>query len=70
MAGEVKSASEATKIAKDYVGKYRYFTRPLKAVRQNDTWYVDLDVGAFVTVVAKVKIDAKSGEVIEYDIPE
>jgi uncharacterized membrane protein YkoI len=70
MAGEVKSATEATKIAQQYVRKYRFFTRPLKAVRQNDTWYVNLDVGAFATVVAKVKIDAKSGEVIEYDIPE
>ncbi len=70
MAGEVKSALEATKIAKDYVGKYKFFLRPLKAVREDDTWFVDLDVGGFNTIVAKVKIDAKSGEIIEYNIPE
>lgn len=70
MAGEVKSALEATKIAKDYIGKYKFFVRPLKAVRENDTWFVDLDVGAIDTIIAKVKIDAKSGEIIEYDIPE
>jgi len=70
MAGEIKSAIEATKIAQSYIGKYRFFTRPLKAVREDDTWFVDLDVGALNTVVAKVKIDAKSGEVLEYDIPE
>lgn len=69
MAGEVKSAAEATKIARSYVGKYRFFARPIKAVRENDTWFVDLDVGALDTEIAKVKIDAKSGEILEYDIP-
>jgi uncharacterized membrane protein YkoI len=70
MAGEVKSALEATKIAQSYIGKYRWFSRPLKAVREDDTWFVDLDVGAFNTIVAKVKIDAKSGEILEYNMSE
>ena len=70
MAGEVKSAIEATKIAESYIGKHRFFIRPLKAVRENDTWFVDLDVGAFNTIVSKVKIDAKTGEILEYNIPD
>lgn len=69
MAGEIKSAAEATKIAQSYVGKYYFFTRPIKAVREDDTWLVNLDVGALDTEIAKVKINAKSGEILEYDIP-
>ncbi len=69
MAGEVKSAAEATKIARSYVGQYYFFSRPVKAVRENDTWFVDLDVGPLDTEIAKVKIDAKSGEILGYDIP-
>lgn len=69
MDSEVKSAKEATEIAQTFISKYRFFTRPLKAVREDDIWLVELDVGPLFTVVAKVKIDAKSGEILEYNIP-
>ena len=69
MAGEVKSARAATEIAQSFISKYRMFTRPLKAVREGDIWLVDLDVGPLFTTIAKVKVDAKSGEILEYSIP-
>lgn len=69
MPGEVKSARAATDIADAFIKKYRWYSRPLKAVREGDIWMVDLDVGPLFTAIAKVKIDAKSGEILEYSIP-
>ena len=60
---EVKSAPEATEIANNFIKKHRSFTRPLKAVREDDTWLVDIDVGVITIEIAKIKIDAKSGDI-------
>ena len=69
MPDEVKSAKEATEIAQSFIKKYRTIVRPLKAVREGDTWLVEVDVGPIFVAVAKVKIDAKSGDILEYIIP-
>ena len=67
---EVKSAPEATTIAEKFVKKYRFFTRPVKAVRRDDTWIVEIDVGPIITSIATVTIDAKSGDILEYSLTE
>ena len=69
MLGEVKSAPEATEIARNFLRKYRMVVIPLKAVREGDAWLVEVDVGAVLKTIAKVKIDAKSGDILEYYIP-
>lgn len=69
MPGGVKSAKEATEIAQSFVEKHRFWARPLKAVRQDDIWLVEIDVGPLTTMIAKVKVDAKSGDILEYTIP-
>ena len=69
MDSEVKSAAEATEIAQSFIKKYRWYTRPLKAVRENDAWLVEIDVGPLFTIIAKIKVDAKSGDILEYTIP-
>jgi len=69
MGNEVKSAAEATEIARSFIKKYRWYTRPLKAVREDDAWLVEIDVGAVFTVIAKIKVDVKSGDILEYTIP-
>ena len=69
MVGGVKSAAEATEIARNFIRKYRTYTRPLKAVREDDIWLVEIDVGPLFTIIAKIKVDAKSGDVLEYTIP-
>lgn len=66
---DIKSAAEATEIAGSFIKKYRWFARPIKAVRENDAWLVEIDVGPFSTIIAKIKIDAKSGDILEYTIP-
>jgi len=66
---KVKSAAEATEIAESFIKKYRWYRRPLKAVREDNTWLVEIDVGPLFTVIAKIKIDAISGDILEYTIP-
>ena len=66
---EVKSAKEATEIALSFIKKCRIYTRPLKAVRDDGTWLVDIDVGPVYITIAKIKVDAKSGDILEYTIP-
>ncbi|MFH0847094.1 MAG: PepSY domain-containing protein [Chloroflexota bacterium] len=69
MPKEVKSAEEATEIAELFLKKYRWLVRPLKAMRGDDVWTVEVDVGLIGVAVATVKIDAKTGAVQEYNIP-
>ncbi len=69
MPTEITSAEQATAIALSFTKKHRFFARPLKAVRENDTWLVEIDVGPITTAVAKVKVDAKSREILEYQLP-
>lgn len=67
---EIKSATEATEVAVKFIKKDRWWVRPLKAVRENGTWLVEVDVGPLSKIVATLKIDAQSGKIIEYNIPE
>jgi len=32
-------------------------------------WLVEIDVGPIMPAIAKLKVDANSGEILEYDIP-
>jgi len=57
-------------IAHTFIKKYSPVALPLKAVRENDVWLVDIDVGALAVKVAKVKVDARTGDILSYDIPE
>lgn len=66
----VRNAEQATKIAESFIKKKGYgWVRPLKAVKQDGIWLVELDVGVLLTIVAQVKVNAESGEILEYEIP-
>lgn len=69
-AKEVKSAEEATEIAKTFIRKHFAFFRPLKAVLGDGVWVVEIDVGLFNVQIAKVKIDAKTAVILEYELPQ
>jgi len=69
MPEEVKSAAHATEIAMSFVKKYYWFARPMRAVREDNTWLVEIDVGPLAPMVAKVKLDAKSGDILGYTTP-
>ena len=70
MAGEIKSAAEATKIATTFLKQYYAFLRPISATRENATWIVEVDVGVVMKEIAEVKIDASTADVTEYSFPE
>jgi len=68
-AAKVDTAEKAMEIAHAFIKKYVPVALPLKAVKEKDVWLVDIDVGALSVKVAKVKVDARTGDVLSYDIP-
>lgn len=69
-ATKVDTAEKAMEIAHSFIKKYSPVALPLKTVREDDVWLVDIDVGALAVKVAKVKVDAKTGDILSYEIPE
>jgi hypothetical protein len=70
MAGEIKSAAEATRIATSFLKQYYGFLRPISAERGDATWIVEVDVGVITKEIAEVKIDASTADVIAYSFPK
>jgi hypothetical protein len=69
-ARKVETAEAAMDIAHTFMKKYSPVALPLKAVREGDVWGVDIDVGALAVKVAKVRVDARTGDILSYEIPE
>jgi len=69
-ATKVATADKAMEIAHSFIKKYSPVALPLKALREDDVWLVDIDVGALAVKIAKVKVDAKTGDILSYDIPQ
>lgn len=69
-AEKVETAEEAMDIAHTFIKKYSTVALPMKAVKEGDVWLVDIDVGALAVKIAKIKIDAKTGDILNYEIPE
>lgn len=67
---KVGTEREAMDIAHAYIKKYSPVALPLKAVKEGSVWVVDLDVGALAVKIAKVKVDAGTGEILGHEIPE
>lgn len=68
-AEKVKTADKAMETAHSFVKKYVPVALPMKAEKEGDVWLVDVDVGAFAVKVAKVKVDARTGDILGYEIP-
>lgn len=67
--GEVGSAEKATEIARTFIKKHYPVALPVKAVREDDAWVVEIDVGPLAVKIASVRVDAKTGRIIDYEIP-
>jgi len=68
-AAKVDTADKAMEIAHSFIKKYSPVTLPLKAVKEGDVWLVDIDVGALAVKIANVKVDARTGDILSYEIP-
>jgi len=68
---KVKSAAEATEIALSFLKEHYQFIpqQPIKAAKEDNIWAVEIDVGLLHTRIAKIKIDAKAADILEYSIP-
>ena len=68
---KVDNADEAMEIAHYFFKeKGKTVALPMKAVRQNDVWLVDIDIGAVRLEIATVKIDAKTGDILSHEITQ
>lgn len=66
---KVRNAQQATEIAMEFLRKYHTYSSPKRAVKQDSAWLVQADVGLFETRIAKILIDARTGEILDYVIP-
>lgn len=66
---EVMSAPQATEIAHAFISKYYPFARPLSAIKEGSVWNVEINAGPLVTRIAKIKVDAATGKVLDYSVP-
>jgi len=68
---ELKSAPEATEIALSFLKEHYQFVpqEPIKAAKEDNIWLVEIDVGLLRTRIAKIKIDARTADILEYSIP-
>jgi len=54
----IESAEKATELAVSFIKQHYFISRPLKAIRENNTWNIEIDVGLLKTEIVAVKIDA------------
>lgn len=70
---KIDNAELATEKAVSFIRKEYpmrgFLARPIRAIRQEDVWTVELDIGIVRAVLATIKIRAHTGEIIEYTIP-
>jgi len=69
-ATKIDTADKAMEVAHSFIKKYSPVALPLKAKREDDVWLVDIDVGALAVKIAKIKVDAKTGDILSYEIPQ
>ncbi len=66
----VDDDEEAMHVAHAFMKKDNPVALPLKAVRRDDIWLVDVDIGAVRMEIVRVKIDAKTGEILGHETVE
>jgi len=67
---KVDNAEEAMDIAHTFMKKDSSVALPLKAVRQDDVWLVDVDIGAVRVEIVRIKLDAKTGNILGQETVE
>lgn len=66
---KVESATQATDIAVEFLKKYYPISyRALKATQEDGEWVIEVDVGAFLVRVARVSIEAETGDITSYEV--
>ena len=63
----LEQAEDAILHADQLVAKYHSYRRLQKVKREDGTWLIEFDVGIFRPSIVRIKLDASSGKVIEYE---
>jgi hypothetical protein len=66
----INDAEEAMHVAHFFMKKDNPVALPLKAVRRDDFWLVDVDIGAVRMEIVRVKLDAKTGKILGHETVE
>ena len=67
---KIDSADQATEIAVAFLKKhYQILHKPLSAKLEQGKWVVEVDVGLFFTLIAKVTVDGATGTILDYHVP-
>jgi beta-galactosidase beta subunit len=67
---KVDDALDAMDIANAFMKKDNPVALPLTAVRRDDIWLVDVDIGAVRMEIVRVKIDARTGNILGHEVVE
>lgn len=67
---KVDDALDAMAIANAFMKKDNPVALPLKAVRRDEVWLVDVDIGAVRMEIVRVKIDAETGNILSHETVE
>ena len=62
-------ARAATDIAVQFIRQHKMYAQPKSANKVAGKWIIKVDVGALSVRVATIEIDAKTKEILTYDIP-
>ncbi len=66
---EIISADAASDLALIFAKKARIFAMPVSARREDDIWIVEVDLGLFESRIGNVRVDAKTGRILDYQFP-
>lgn len=67
---KVRDDLDAMDIANAFMKKDNPVALPLKAVRRDDIWLVDVDIGAVRMEIVRVKIEARTGKILSHEVVE
>lgn len=65
----IENLERAVEVAERFLLKYYAFRRLLKAERENGAWLVEFDVGVLSKEIVRIRLDANTGEIVEYKLP-
>lgn len=65
----INTAEDAVNVAERLLERYYAFRKLLNARRQDGMWLVEFDVGIISKQLARITLDAATGDIMEYITP-
>ncbi|MBM3925973.1 MAG: hypothetical protein FJ320_08300 [SAR202 cluster bacterium] len=65
-----ETLEDAVKKADSFIDKYYAFRRLRKAKKRDGAWLVEFNIGVVKPEIVTIKIDEKTGKVVDYIAPD